>query len=214
MKNSMKKISRKGILLSLLGGAASLGLLNCFGGFSLTRKVYKFVKGLGNKWVSWLVALVFWIIPVWGIAFLIDIFILNSIEFWTGKNPVSHSDYDKNGRYRRVATRGTEKAVFIYEKFGAELRIKLYKKNRLVKTLFARRDEPGRFYAENGKTRELLSSGLRQTERGMEYSVLEGKRVVKKGVMSDMEYAAIQRKAARVEDYVIARAEKERSVVL
>jgi hypothetical protein len=62
----------------------------CFGAFNLTRKVYKFNKTASNdKWVRWIVFLVLVIVPIYGIAQLIDAIVLNSIEFWTGRNPVT-----------------------------------------------------------------------------------------------------------------------------
>lgn len=67
------------------------GLINtaCFGSFALTKKVWKFNDGLGNKFVK---SLVFWvlnIIPVYGVCAWVDIVILNLIEFWTGSNPLA-----------------------------------------------------------------------------------------------------------------------------
>lgn len=61
----------------------------CFGKFALTRKVYGWNDGLGNKFVK---TLVFWgliIIPVYELAGAADYFIFNLLEFWTGSNPVA-----------------------------------------------------------------------------------------------------------------------------
>jgi len=60
----------------------------CFGRFELTRKVYKFNQNVDkNKWTQELVFLVLVIIPFYEIASLIDAIVVNSLEFWTGKNP-------------------------------------------------------------------------------------------------------------------------------
>jgi hypothetical protein len=63
----------------------------CFGKFQLIRKVYNFNKQVSpDKWIQWFVflILIFPFFPIYGLASLIDAVIANSIEFWTGKNPI------------------------------------------------------------------------------------------------------------------------------
>ncbi len=84
---------RKGRLSKL---AVSMTLLTfvfttsgCFGRFNLTRKVYNFNKSVSpDKWVQELVFLGFVVLPIYWFASLIDALIINSIEFWSGRNPV------------------------------------------------------------------------------------------------------------------------------
>lgn len=64
----------------------------CYGSFELVQKVHKFNGTLGNKFVNELGFLVMNIIPVYGVAAFIDAVVLNSIEFWTGKNPSTSSN--------------------------------------------------------------------------------------------------------------------------
>jgi hypothetical protein len=64
----------------------------CYGSFQLTTKVYKFNGGLGGKWVNEIGFLVMSIIPVYGAAVFVDAVILNTIEFWTGSNPMASND--------------------------------------------------------------------------------------------------------------------------
>ncbi len=71
--------------------AASVVFTGCFGSFSLTKKAYDFNKGLGDKWIQWVVFLVIGG-PVAGITFTVDALVLNSLEFWTGSNPVASGD--------------------------------------------------------------------------------------------------------------------------
>jgi hypothetical protein len=59
----------------------------CYGSFELVKKVHKFNGTLGNKFVNELGFLVMNIVPVYSVAAFIDAVVLNSIEFWTGKNP-------------------------------------------------------------------------------------------------------------------------------
>jgi len=62
----------------------------CYGPFTLTKSLHEWNDdvGDGNKWVSELVFLGLIILPVYGIATLGDAIIFNSIEFWTGDNPL------------------------------------------------------------------------------------------------------------------------------
>jgi hypothetical protein len=79
---------RRGLVL----GVVTLGLFGssaCFGSFQATKKVYAFNKGVGDKWVVEVVFLAMNIVPVYSIAAFADAVVFNSIEFWTGENPMS-----------------------------------------------------------------------------------------------------------------------------
>jgi hypothetical protein len=61
----------------------------CFGKFQLTRNLYGYNKDYhDDKWVTWIAFLVATIIPVYGGAILVDAIVANSLEFWTGDNPI------------------------------------------------------------------------------------------------------------------------------
>ena len=96
----MKKIRISVAALLIAGG--SLLFSSCIGSFSLTKSVVDWNKGVGNKFVNELVFFAFWILPVYEVTSLADLLVLNSIEFWSGKNPMNASvktvDTD-NGRY-------------------------------------------------------------------------------------------------------------------
>jgi hypothetical protein len=62
----------------------------CFGQFALTRKLYNWNDGLGNKFVKTVVLWAFMIIPVYEVLGLADLWVLNVIEFWGGSNPVAN----------------------------------------------------------------------------------------------------------------------------
>ncbi|GAP71336.1 hypothetical protein SAMD00024442_107_3 [Candidatus Symbiothrix dinenymphae] len=87
-------------LAIVMGG--SLMFSSCIGSFGLTKKLYSWNNSLGDKWVNELVFFVTfaWVYPIAG-AF--DIFILNSIEFWTGDNPATAEN---------VKTVKTDKGLF------------------------------------------------------------------------------------------------------
>ena len=80
---------RKTIAVALLVAFVPLGSA-CFGSFNLTRKLIGFNKSISpNKWIRWFVFLGLTIIPVYSFANLADVFFANSIEFWTGNNPIT-----------------------------------------------------------------------------------------------------------------------------
>ncbi|NLV67682.1 MAG: DUF3332 domain-containing protein [Spirochaetes bacterium] len=85
------------VALSLALGLASLQ--GCIGTFKLTGKVLNFNRGLGNKFIQEIVFLVMNIIPVYGVAILVDALIFNSLEFWTGSNPLAMQPGDIEVQY-------------------------------------------------------------------------------------------------------------------
>jgi len=105
--------------------AATLFLSSCIGSFGLTKKVYNWNKSVSDKWVNELVFLGLSIIPVYEIAVFIDAVVLNTIEFWTGNNPVAANTEvieTENGQYVVAAshdgytiTKGDETVQFVNE---------------------------------------------------------------------------------------------------
>ena len=49
-------------------------------------------QGIGNKFVNELVFIALNIVPVYGVAYFADVVVLNTIEFWTGSNPVASNE--------------------------------------------------------------------------------------------------------------------------
>jgi len=87
---------KKRLIAAMLVVAMGLPFINgCIGNFVLTRKVLNFNQRLSNKWVNEIVFLAMVIIPVYGVCILIDGIILNSIEFWTGSNPLAMKEGEK-----------------------------------------------------------------------------------------------------------------------
>ncbi len=81
MKKSVKLFA---VLLS-----ATILCSSCIGSFGLTSKVKDWNDNLGDKWVNELVFLGLNIVPIYSISLFVDAVVLNSIEFWTGENPVA-----------------------------------------------------------------------------------------------------------------------------
>jgi hypothetical protein len=79
--------------------ALSLGLLaapvlatGCFGQFQITRNVYAFNRTVSqDRFVRWAVFLALNLAPVYPVGAVMDAFIANPVEFWTGTNPVKGS---------------------------------------------------------------------------------------------------------------------------
>ncbi|MCC8071386.1 MAG: DUF3332 domain-containing protein [Bacteroidales bacterium] len=78
--------------------AFSLTTSSCIGSFSLTNKLLGWNKQVGSKFVNELVFFAFWIIPVYEVSALADILVINSIEFWSGNNPLSASTKTIEGK--------------------------------------------------------------------------------------------------------------------
>lgn len=76
---------------ALLIAVAALSMQSCIGSFSLTNSVLSWNKNVGNKFVNELVFIAFWILPVYEVTSIADLLILNSIEFWSGRNPMEAS---------------------------------------------------------------------------------------------------------------------------
>ena len=82
-------------LALMLAGVFCISATGCFGSFALTHKVYDFNKDVDeNKWMQELVFLAFIILPVYGLASWGDAIIFNTIEFWTGDNPLDEGMMD------------------------------------------------------------------------------------------------------------------------
>lgn len=82
----MKKAKKTSVVIML---AMALFLSSCIGSFKLTNSVFDWNKSVGDKFVNEVVFLACNIIPVYSATLFIDGIILNSIEFWSGNNPMT-----------------------------------------------------------------------------------------------------------------------------
>lgn len=81
-----KRFLKVGVICIL---ASSLSLASCIGSFKLTNNLLSWNNQIGSKFVNELVFVAFWILPVYEVSGLADLLVLNSIEFWSGNNPVA-----------------------------------------------------------------------------------------------------------------------------
>lgn len=77
---------------------------SCVGSFGLFNRLSSWNQTVGHKFVNELVFIALNIIPVYPVAYLADALVINSIEFWSGSNPMANvGDVKKvkgeNGNY-------------------------------------------------------------------------------------------------------------------
>ena len=75
---------------------------SCIGSFGLHSKLVNWNQSIGTKFVNELVYLACNIIPVYPVCYLADALVINSIEFWSGSNPMAKGTkvvQGNDGRY-------------------------------------------------------------------------------------------------------------------
>lgn len=68
---------------------AGLMASSCIGSFGLFNRTVKWNQNIGNKFANELVFLALNIVPVYEVCYLADVLVINSIEFWSGNNPMA-----------------------------------------------------------------------------------------------------------------------------
>ena len=92
---------RNTITASLL--TASLMLSGCLGQNALFDRVQDWnATATEEKFVNQGISFVFWWVPVYGLTLLGDVIIFNSVEFWTGENPISGEPAKVTGTTERL----------------------------------------------------------------------------------------------------------------
>lgn len=94
---------KKGIIALLCAGAFALS--GCYGHYGCWHKFHKWNGTLGSKWMNSVVHFVLNVIPVYGILYFVDFLVINTIEFWTGSNPIASGDsyFEKDAQGNSVA---------------------------------------------------------------------------------------------------------------
>ena len=80
------------VVLLMMVAALAPSLGGCFGRFAVTRKVYELNASVHDRYLRNVVTWAFLIVPVYWVSGVIDLFIFNTIEFWSGHNPVTASE--------------------------------------------------------------------------------------------------------------------------
>jgi Domain of unknown function (DUF3332) len=106
------KTLRKRIVAAIVVGSFLTVTTACYGPFNLTKNVYHWnsnIKGSSEVNEKWMKEFVFFgmiIIPVYMFSALLDAFIFNSIQFWSGNNPVKANEAGSDGATRVVRLGG------------------------------------------------------------------------------------------------------------
>lgn len=107
----MKKVYFRVALVLTLG--FSMLATSCIGSFSLTNQLLAWNKNVGDKFVNEVVFFVFCVVPVYEVTALADILVLNSIEFWSGTNPVASGTKVIDGRDGKYLVKADKKGYTI-----------------------------------------------------------------------------------------------------
>lgn len=100
--NSYSIMKKKLIPIALIIALFGASTTSCLGSFSLSHKLLSWNQQVGDKIVNELVFIGLCILPVYEVSLLADVIVLNSIEFWSGDNPVAKGKKiidGEDGRY-------------------------------------------------------------------------------------------------------------------
>ena len=95
---------KKGFVTLLCAGMIVLS--GCYGKNACFNKLHDWNGTLGDKWINSIVHFILFWLPVYGIClFLVDGLVLNTIEFWTGSNPLASGDsyFEKDAQGNTIA---------------------------------------------------------------------------------------------------------------
>ena len=102
------------IIATVVALSASMMMQSCIGSFALFNKVKNWNDHVGDKFVNELVFVAMWILPVYELSFAADLFILNSIEFWSGTNPaLAHNTQVIDGKDAQYLVASNDKGYTI-----------------------------------------------------------------------------------------------------
>ena len=124
----------------------------CIGSFNLTKSVYEWNNEVGNgdQFVNELVFLVCCIVPVYELALSIDAIVLNSIEFWTGDNPMAMKAGEKHQKLVEIDGKQYKLTSEKYKMTVEEL------EGAKNKTEMVFREEDSSWYLKKGKKLQKL----------------------------------------------------------
>lgn len=148
----------------------------CTGSFNLTRKVYNFHRSQSDKWADELCFLLVTLIPIYSLATFADAIVFNSIEFWSGNNPVTMAS---GAPQERIVQNGKEKYKMTYDAKTDQVTLTSIK-NPQEKMIFERSDKMVTAKNEKG---EVLYSSV-QTDKG-DVSVFDGNGKLMKNYPAD-----------------------------
>jgi hypothetical protein len=83
------------------------------------------------------------ILPVYSLTFIGDLLVLNTVEFWSGENPML-ADTGAPVGYTRVVAHGEQRAVQWFKRSGEsrQMTAAIYEGDRLVRRITLRQPDP------------------------------------------------------------------------
>lgn len=144
----MKKTLTKVLAVALLVASVP-SLTGCYGPFRLSTKLHNWNGQVSNKkFVNELVFLGFCILPAYELCLLGDALIFNSIEFWSGNNPISMKDGE-------VETQDVMHNGKMYQVIKTKNNMTVVAKDSDEKVNFRYFPEEGQWYQMNGEVKGL-----------------------------------------------------------
>jgi len=138
--------------------ACAMMLTGCLGQNALFDTVQDWnATATGNKFVNQGISFVFWWLPVYGLTLLGDIVIFNSIEFWTGTNPISKEGAKVAGTTETVTDGLGNQAELTYNADGS---ISVVATSEGIKESYTLIKEDGKVIKIQDDQREVLGTML------------------------------------------------------
>lgn len=112
----MKVRKLNSLMVAIMAGSMLLSTAGCMGKFAVTNKVYSWNKKAANeRWVNEFIFVgMAVILPVYSLTLLVDGIIFNSVEWWSGSNPVAAA-----GQQKRIMAADGSEAVLTMRSDGA-----------------------------------------------------------------------------------------------
>ena len=155
---------KKAAFLTLAALTLGLSTVGCIGDkntFCLFNGVLKWNKTASDEiWINELIFLGLCIIPVYPICLFADTIVFNSIDFWTGENPIAGIDPATGKNYAIVPNGDGRTATFTYDGQVCQLTrtdagVTLSKDGVLLGT-YTQQGDLATFTAPDGTTRTTL----------------------------------------------------------
>lgn len=118
----------------------------------MTKKLYMFNTGISGKWVRWLVFLLFFCAGVYAVASVIDALILNSVEFWTGKRPLS-STTTHQAKDAKAVVSAPGQDTLVIEVYRGKTKVQSVALTRLQDAIQLETANGHRFFARDRQSR-------------------------------------------------------------
>lgn len=122
----------KKLAVSLALALMCVSATSCYGPFKLTKKLHRWNGEVENKWAREGLFLVLVIVPVYPFAALGDAIIFNSIEFWSGENPIDNA---RNDSGEKKLSQGTVRVILSGSRQSGTLQLTAMDGDALIRTL-------------------------------------------------------------------------------